>query len=70
MDSIHRPVFYLKHNVSEAEFCLRSQVESTQLDPMDKANGPETETYSVYCAQLSRFHLKTEMKSSLRNAIF
>jgi hypothetical protein len=26
-DIIHRPVLYLKHNVSETEFCFRLQVE-------------------------------------------
>jgi hypothetical protein len=31
MDIIHRPVFYLKHNVSETGFCLRLQVEFIQL---------------------------------------
>jgi hypothetical protein len=36
MDIIYRPVFYLRHNVSETEFCLRLQVEITQLDPIDR----------------------------------
>jgi hypothetical protein len=30
--------FYLKHNVSENVFCLRIQVESTQLGPIDTAS--------------------------------
>jgi hypothetical protein len=34
----HRPVFYLKHDVSETEFCLRFQVEPTQLDSIDVTN--------------------------------
>jgi hypothetical protein len=37
--------FYLKHNVSETGFCLRLQVEPTQLGPIDRPsstrNGPE-----------------------------
>jgi hypothetical protein len=28
---IHRPLFYLKQNVSETEFCLRLQMVPTQL---------------------------------------
>jgi hypothetical protein len=32
-DIIHRPAFYLKHNVWETGFCLRLQVEPTQLGP-------------------------------------
>jgi hypothetical protein len=35
LDIIHRPVLYLKHNVSETGFYLRLQVEPTQLGPMD-----------------------------------
>jgi hypothetical protein len=38
LDIIHRPVFYLKYNVSETEFCLRLQVEPTELGPMDRAS--------------------------------
>jgi hypothetical protein len=34
---IHRPVFYLKHNVSETEFSPRRQVEPTQLGPTVRA---------------------------------
>jgi hypothetical protein len=34
MDIIHRPVFYLKHNVSETGFCLRLQVDPTQMGPI------------------------------------
>jgi hypothetical protein len=59
LDIIHRPVFYLKQNVSETSFCRRLQVEPTELDPV--------ETSSIYRAQLSKFHLKTEIQSSRRN---
>jgi hypothetical protein len=38
MNIIHRPDFYLKHNVSETGFCLHLQVEDTQLGPEDRAN--------------------------------
>jgi hypothetical protein len=31
LDIIHRLVFYLKHDVSEAGFCLRLQTEPTQM---------------------------------------
>jgi hypothetical protein len=56
MGIIHRPVFYVKHNVSETGLCLRLR--------------PETGTSSVDWAQLSMYHLKTETESSLRNAVF
>jgi hypothetical protein len=64
VDIIHRPVFYLNHNVSETGFCLRLQVEPTQLGPTDKSN-----LSADYWAQLSRFHLKTETESSFRNVV-
>jgi hypothetical protein len=32
MDVIHRPVRYLKHSDSKTGFCLRFQMEPTQLD--------------------------------------
>jgi hypothetical protein len=38
LDIIHRPVFYLKHDVSETEICLRLQMEPSQLDPIDRAS--------------------------------
>jgi hypothetical protein len=31
LDIIYRPLFYLKHYVSELEFCLHLHVERTQL---------------------------------------
>jgi hypothetical protein len=31
MGIIHYPVFYLKHDVSETEICLRLQAEPSQL---------------------------------------
>jgi hypothetical protein len=53
----HRPVFLFKtHKVSETEFCC--------------CWCPEIGTSSIDWAQLSRFHLKTETESSLRNAVF
>jgi hypothetical protein len=38
LDIMHRPVFYLKHDVSETGFCLRLQVEPTQLCAIAKAS--------------------------------
>jgi hypothetical protein len=35
LDTNHRPVFYLKHVVSETGFCIRLQVEPTQFVPVD-----------------------------------
>jgi hypothetical protein len=35
---IHRPVFYLKYNISETEFCLRLQIKPIQLGPIDTAS--------------------------------
>jgi hypothetical protein len=60
---IHRLVFYLKHDVSETGFCISHQAETTKLvDPTDRACvSPDLETRSAYCAQLGRFHLKTEI---------
>jgi hypothetical protein len=54
LDIIRRPVLYSKRKISETGLCLHLQVEPTQLGPTD------TETNSIYWAQLSRFHLKTE----------
>jgi hypothetical protein len=69
LDIIHRPVFYLKHNVSETAFCPNLQVEPSQLSPIDRANlclctGLETETIYIYWIQLNRFYLKTETVQS------
>jgi hypothetical protein len=38
LDIIHRPGFYLKHDVSEAGFCLRLQVEPTRLGSPEDGN--------------------------------
>jgi hypothetical protein len=80
MDIINRPVFYLKHDISESGVCLRLKVELIQMGPIEKTIlcicsclccwCPETETSSFYCAYLDRFHLKTEIESSLRNVVF
>jgi hypothetical protein len=44
LDIIHRP-FFKKHKVSETGFCLRPQVNPTQLDPVDRASPyPVSET--------------------------
>jgi hypothetical protein len=46
LDIVHPPVFYLKHDVSEAGFCLL-QVEPAQMGPLDKA-GTETLVLSIW----------------------
>jgi hypothetical protein len=53
LDIIHCPLFYLKHYISETEFCHRLQVEPTQLDPTDRAS-------------LMTLDLKTITESSLQ----
>jgi hypothetical protein len=58
LDIIHRPVAYLKHNISGTGFYFRLQVEFIKFGPVVRV--PETETSSIYWAQLSKFHLKTE----------
>jgi hypothetical protein len=40
LDIIHNNVFYLKHKVSETGFCLRLQVEPTQLGPIERGSRP------------------------------
>jgi hypothetical protein len=40
LDIIRCPAFYLKHNVSETVFCLRIQVEPTQMGPIKRAPVP------------------------------
>jgi hypothetical protein len=69
LDIIHRRVFYLKRDISETKFCLRFQVEITQVGPTDIATR-EIETSSFYCGHLSRFNLMTETESSLRSVAF
>jgi hypothetical protein len=72
LDTINRPIFYLKHNVSEIGFSSRLRVELTQLSPTNRVSlclHPELYIY-IYRAQMSMFHLKTGTKSSLRNAVF
>jgi hypothetical protein len=34
----HRPILYLKHDVSETWFCLRLQTEPTKMDPTERAS--------------------------------
>jgi hypothetical protein len=54
-------VFCFKNDVSENGFCLSLQVEPTQLVPTDR------QKRALYRAQLSRFYLKAETESILRN---
>jgi hypothetical protein len=68
--------FYLNHDVSETDFCLRLQMKPTQMGPMETTSvclclcGPETEANSFYWARLNWFYLKTETESGLRNVEF
>jgi hypothetical protein len=55
---IHRPVFYLKHTVSDTGFCVRLQVVHTGR-----------QASSVDWAQQIRYHLMTETESSLRKFV-
>jgi hypothetical protein len=61
LDITHRPVFYLKRNVSDTGFCFRLRLEFTQLGPIYRV--------CLYWAELSKFHLKEETESSLRNGV-
>jgi hypothetical protein len=38
LDIIHRPVLYLNHDISETGFCLRLQVEPTDMGQIDAAS--------------------------------
>jgi hypothetical protein len=40
LDIIYRPVFYLKHDVSETGFCLRLQVKPIQLGKTELVSEP------------------------------
>jgi hypothetical protein len=72
LDIIYRPVFiqkhlhvYItKHNVSENRVGLRLQVIWAQSMKL------EIGTSSIDWAQLSKFYLKTEIDSSVRNVVF
>jgi hypothetical protein len=68
LDIIHRRAFYLKHDVSDTGFCLRLQVELLS-DTQYKEFGLEMKAGSFYWAQLSRFHLKADKESSVRNVV-
>jgi hypothetical protein len=37
-DNISRPLFDLKHGISETGFCLRLQVEPTYVDRIDRGS--------------------------------
>jgi hypothetical protein len=41
LDIIHRPVFYIKHDVSDTGFCLRLQAKPTQMGPIELVSVPE-----------------------------
>jgi hypothetical protein len=65
-------LFIFLNNVSETGFCLRLQVKPIQFGPIDRdlrTKDREIGTNSIDWAQLSRFYLKTETESSIRNAV-
>jgi hypothetical protein len=73
VDSIHRPVVYLKHSVLVTGFCPRLEVEPVQLGPVERAGcapSGRTQISAIYLGQLSRLYLKTETEFSLRNVVF
>jgi hypothetical protein len=49
LDVIHRPVFYLKHDVSETEFCLCLQVRTTEIGRIEKAELCLRTTSTICC---------------------
>jgi hypothetical protein len=69
----HNFILHLKRKFSEIGFCLRAQVEPTQLAPNDTASPclcPKIVTSSIYWTQLNKFHLNTEIESNVRNVVF
>jgi hypothetical protein len=63
------PIFYLNHGISETEFCLCLRVESMGPKERVSVSLQDTEISFVDETNLSRFHLKTERESSLRNVM-
>jgi hypothetical protein len=60
---IQCPVFYLKYSVSETGFCLRLQVKSTRLGPMDRASLSLRSVYirlAMYFSYLSSLAYQTD----------
>jgi hypothetical protein len=67
----HYPVYFSNHNVSETGFCFHLQVKPNPLGPTDRASTYlRTWTSFFDWPQLSRFYLKMEKESSLRNVAF
>jgi hypothetical protein len=51
LDIVHRPVFYLKRNVSETGLCLRRQVERTiQVSRFHQKTETESNWVSIVLA--------------------
>jgi hypothetical protein len=68
----HHPAFYFKTGRFEDWILSPSSCGTFQYwtNRMSTSLCPETETSSLYWFHLSRFQLKTETESSLRNAFF
>jgi hypothetical protein len=63
--------FNINHNAWETGLCLSLPVERRQLGPVDTANCSFRKYMrSIYWDQLSRFHLKVVIGSSLLNVSF
>jgi hypothetical protein len=71
LDVIHRPpsCFYLKTPCFGDWILSLFQIKPAKLDTIDGAS-QEAGTSSIDWAQQSRFYLKTETESSLRNVLF
>jgi hypothetical protein len=50
----HRPVFYFEHNVSEIGFCLRLQVEPSQMGPLGTASQETESSILKFMFQIKR----------------
>jgi hypothetical protein len=48
-DIIHRPVFYLKHNIAETLFCIRLQVIAIQEDLIYRDSPFLRQDFSHFC---------------------
>jgi hypothetical protein len=59
LDITHSHVLYLKYNVS-----VTGDSVSVQWKP------PVAETSTIYCVDLSKYHLKTGTECYIRNAVF
>jgi hypothetical protein len=62
LDTVHRPVFCYKHDVSETEFCLHLQVEHKQVGPVDRANS--------YVQNCDSYDIQTDGKPAEKKIVY